>query len=209
MGSHAGPSVSASWLQITPTSPAANGLYTQTFVFAMNKDAYEALPDDLKAVIDANSGIETAAMFGRVMDEGDEVGLAIARELGNNIITLDEEETQRWKDTASPLIDSWIEEMTAQGMDAAALVEEARALVENARQLRLRGTTAPGAGRQRGRPFFVFRSWDTIAVMRMMPHRSLAGDRREAIRDQRLPSRRPEIHRRAWLRVASVCGAFT
>lgn len=108
----------------------ANGLYTQLFVFAMNKDAYEGLPDDLKAVIDANSGIETAAMFGRVMDEGDEAGLEIAEELGNNIITLDEEETQRWMDTASPLIDSWIEEMTAQGLDAAMLVEEARAMIE-------------------------------------------------------------------------------
>ncbi len=108
----------------------ANGLYTQTFVFAMNKDAYENLPDDLKAVIDANSGIETAAMMGRVMDAGDEAGLKIAQDLGNNIITLDEAETQRWKDTAEPLIDAWIEEMTAQGMDAAALVEEARALIE-------------------------------------------------------------------------------
>ena len=107
-----------------------HGLYTQTFVFAMNKDAYEAMPDDLKAIIDANSGIETAAMFGRVMDEGDVGGLKIAEDLGNNIITLDEEETQRWMDTASPLIDSWIEEMTAQGMDAEALVEEARALVQ-------------------------------------------------------------------------------
>jgi TRAP-type C4-dicarboxylate transport system substrate-binding protein len=108
----------------------ANGLYTQLFVFAMNKDAYEALPDDLKAVIDANSGIETAAMFGRVMDEGDAAGLKIAEDLGNNIITLDDEETQRWMDTAAPLIDSWIEEMTAQGLDAAMLVDEARALIE-------------------------------------------------------------------------------
>jgi TRAP-type transport system periplasmic protein len=107
-----------------------NGLYTQLFVFAMNKDAYEALPDDLKAVIDANSGIETAAMFGRVMDEGDATASSIAEELGNNIITLDEEETQRWMDTASPLIDSWIEEMTAQGLDAAMLVDEARAMIE-------------------------------------------------------------------------------
>src|SRR5690554_5612735 len=89
----------------------ANGLYTQTFVFAMNQASYDALPDDLKAVIDANSGIETAAMFGRVMDEGDVGGRKIAEDLGNNIITLDEAETKRWKDTAAPLIDAWIEEM--------------------------------------------------------------------------------------------------
>jgi TRAP-type transport system periplasmic protein len=107
-----------------------NGLYTQTFVFAMNNDAYEALPDDLKAVIDANSGLETAAMFGRVMDEGDEVGLKIAQDRGNNIVTLDEAETQRWKDAAEPLIQKWVDEMSGQGMDAQALVDDARELIE-------------------------------------------------------------------------------
>ncbi|WP_157014425.1 TRAP transporter substrate-binding protein [Mesorhizobium xinjiangense] len=108
----------------------ANGLYTQTFVFAMNQDSYDSLPDDLKAVIDANSGIETAAMFGRVMDEGDTAGKAIAEKLDNNIIVLDEAETQRWKDTAAPLIEAWEEEMTAKGLDGKALVEDARALVD-------------------------------------------------------------------------------
>jgi TRAP-type transport system periplasmic protein len=105
------------------------GLYTQTFVFAMNQASYDALPDEMKAVIDANSGIETAAMFGRVMDSGDEAGLKIAQDLGNNIITLDEAETQRWKDTAAPLIDAWIEEMNGRGMDADAMVDDARAMI--------------------------------------------------------------------------------
>ncbi len=33
-------------------------LYTLTFVLAMNKDRYDSLPDDLKKVIDDNSGLE-------------------------------------------------------------------------------------------------------------------------------------------------------
>lgn len=107
-----------------------NGLYTQTFVFAMNQAAYDKLPDDLKKVIDANSGIETAAMMGRVMDEGDKIGLAIAQKAGNNIITLDEAETQRWKDTAAPLVEAWEAEMAGKGIDGKALVAEARALIE-------------------------------------------------------------------------------
>jgi TRAP-type C4-dicarboxylate transport system substrate-binding protein len=107
-----------------------NGLYTQTFVVAMNLDSYNSLPDDLKAVIDANSGMEAAALFGRAMDEGDKVGREIAVKAGNNIITLDEAETQRWKDTAAPLIDAWIEEMNAKGLDGKALLEEARALLD-------------------------------------------------------------------------------
>jgi len=107
-----------------------HGLYTQTFVVAMNQASYDKLPDDLKKVIDANSGIETAAMFGRVMDEGDAAGLKIAQDRGNNIITLDEAETQRWRDTAEPLIDAWITEMSGKGLDAKAMVEDARALIE-------------------------------------------------------------------------------
>jgi TRAP-type C4-dicarboxylate transport system substrate-binding protein len=106
------------------------GLYTQTFVFAMNKAAYDKMPDDLKKIIDANSGIETAAMMGRVMDEGDKIGLAIAQKAGNNIITLDEAETQRWKDAAAPLVEAWEAEMSGKGIDGKALVAEARALID-------------------------------------------------------------------------------
>ncbi len=106
-----------------------HGLYTQTFVFAMNQSSYDNLPDDLRAIIDANSGIETAAMFGRVMDEGDAAGLKIAQDRNNNIVDLDEAETQRWKDAAAPIVNAWIEEMNAKGMDANALVEEAQALI--------------------------------------------------------------------------------
>ena len=40
----------------------------------MNKAKYDALPADLKKVIDANSGMVAAAMFGRAMDEGDKAG---------------------------------------------------------------------------------------------------------------------------------------
>lgn len=112
------------------TFSGKNGLYTQTFVVAMNKSAYDAMPDDLKKVIDDNSGIETAAFFGRIMDEGDVAGKAIAEGRNNNIIVLDEAETQRWKDTAAPLVEAWEAEMTAKGKDGKALVEEARSLVE-------------------------------------------------------------------------------
>jgi TRAP-type C4-dicarboxylate transport system substrate-binding protein len=106
-----------------------NGLYTQTFVFAMNQASYDKLPDDVKKVIDANSGIETAAFFGRVMDQGDQAGLKIAQDRKNNIMTLDEAETQRWKDAAAPVVDAWIQEVSGKGLDGKALVEEARALI--------------------------------------------------------------------------------
>ncbi len=107
----------------------ANGLYTQTFAFIMNQSAYDALPDDLKAVIDANSGLETSREFGRVMDAGDVVGLKVATDLGNNIITLDEAETARWRAAAQPIIDKWIADMDATGADGKALYAAAQAAI--------------------------------------------------------------------------------
>jgi TRAP-type transport system periplasmic protein len=106
-----------------------NGLYTLTFVFAMNKASYENLPDDLKKVIDDNSGMEMAAMMGRAMDNGDEAGLKIAQEGDNNIIILDEAETQRWKDTAAPLINAWVEEMESKGLPGNEMLQSARDLL--------------------------------------------------------------------------------
>lgn len=107
----------------------SRGLYTQTFALVMNLDKYNALPDDLKAIVDANSGIEVARAFGKAMDAGDVRGLQIATDLGNNIVTLDEAETARWKAAAQPTIDQWFADMEAAGVDGKALYEQAVALV--------------------------------------------------------------------------------
>lgn len=105
------------------------GLYTQTFVVAMNKGAYDKLPADLKKVIDANSGIETAALFGRAMDEGDKVGLSLAQKAGNRIIMLDPVETQTWRRTASGVRAVWYKEVGSKGIDGPKLAAEAEALI--------------------------------------------------------------------------------
>jgi len=105
------------------------GLYTQTFVVAMNKGAYDKLPADLKKVIDANSGAETAAMFGKAMDEGDKVGLALAQKEGNRVIMLDAVETQTWRRTASGVRGVWFKEVGAKGIDGPKLAAEAEALI--------------------------------------------------------------------------------
>ncbi len=102
-----------------------NGLYTQTFALVMNEASYNNLPEDLRAIIDANSGADLAAQFGAAMDEGDLIGLKVAQERGNTIITLDEAETERWKQAAQPTIDNWIAEIP----DGQMLYDAAKALV--------------------------------------------------------------------------------
>jgi TRAP-type C4-dicarboxylate transport system substrate-binding protein len=99
------------------------------FITVMNKARYESLPPDLRSVIDANSGLETSKWVGRVQNEGDIPGLEAARKRGNAIVTLDAAETARWRKAADPVIDSWIAEMNAKGIDGATLVADARALI--------------------------------------------------------------------------------
>ncbi|MDO9146872.1 MAG: TRAP transporter substrate-binding protein [Hydrogenophaga sp.] len=111
------------------TFAGQDGLFTQTFAFTMNRAAYDKLPADLKKVIDNNSGVEVAGMFGRVMDDADKVGRNIAVKAGNNIVALDAAETQRWRRTAAAVEADWIKEMKGKNIDGAQLVAEARSLI--------------------------------------------------------------------------------
>ncbi|MEM6595845.1 MAG: TRAP transporter substrate-binding protein [Pseudomonadota bacterium] len=104
-------------------------LYNLYFIWAMNQDSYDALPDDLKAVIDANSGLEASAWAGRAHDQGDVVGREAMIADGNEIATLSEAETARIKALGEEVTAEWIADMTAKGLDGAALVEDARAFV--------------------------------------------------------------------------------
>ncbi|MEM6385166.1 MAG: TRAP transporter substrate-binding protein [Pseudomonadota bacterium] len=105
-------------------------LYTATFVLAMNKAKYDAMPEDLRAILDAESGEKFSAFASGIMLEMDAPARAKAEEAGNTIVTLDEAEVARWKDAAQPVIERWTAEMDAAGKDGAAMIEKAKALIE-------------------------------------------------------------------------------
>ena len=111
------------------TSFANDPIYTATFIFAMNKDAYEALPDDLKAVIDEASGLEFSGFAGKTMQDYDAPGLEAAEDAGNNIIFLTEEQIEPWREASQSTLDAWVAEMDEAGMDGTGMVERARALI--------------------------------------------------------------------------------
>ncbi len=114
----------------THTTFAGNrSLYVAFFIFAMNKAKYDGLPDDLKKVIDDNSGMVASRWVGKVMDEGDIPGLEAAKKRGNTIVALDAAETKRWKEAAQKVQAEWIDEMKGKGIDGKQLVDDVRALV--------------------------------------------------------------------------------
>lgn len=104
-------------------------LYNLYFIWAMNKDVYESLPDDLRAVIDANSGLMASAWAGRAHDTGDAEGKKVMQAAGNQIATLSDAETARIKALGDEVIAEWIIEKTEKGLPAQQLVDDARALV--------------------------------------------------------------------------------
>lgn len=105
------------------------GLYAQFFLFSMNKDAYESLPEDLQEVIDNNSGIELAGHIGRLFDKSEKVGREAAVEEGNTFYTLTDAETRRWQQQTQPVVDQWIEDMTDDGFDGERLYRKANDLI--------------------------------------------------------------------------------
>jgi TRAP-type C4-dicarboxylate transport system substrate-binding protein len=105
-------------------------LYTLTFVLAMNKPKYESLPDDLKKVIDDNSGLEFSVFAGGTQADADGPSKEMALDLGNNVIVIGEEGVAEWRALAQPIYDEWIADMASKGKDGQALIDEATMLIE-------------------------------------------------------------------------------
>jgi TRAP-type C4-dicarboxylate transport system substrate-binding protein len=102
-------------------------LYTLTFVLAMNKDKYEALSDENKAVIDANSGLEFSIFAGGTQADADGPAREVAVDNGNNIITVSD--TSEWEALAAPVYDNWIADLNSKGLDGQGLIDRAKGLM--------------------------------------------------------------------------------
>ncbi|EAQ13228.1 MULTISPECIES: TRAP transporter substrate-binding protein [Maritimibacter] len=101
-------------------------LYNLTFVLAMNKGVYEGLSDENKAVIDANSGLAFSVFAGGTQADADGPARQVAVDLGNNIITVSEEDAKAWDEIVNPIYDEWIAGME----NGQALIDEAKMLME-------------------------------------------------------------------------------
>ena len=102
-------------------------------MFAMNKDRYESLPDDLRQVIDDHSGMAAAEWVGRAWEEDfEERGRAALAEAGVTQITLSEAEGAKFDAAAEEVVQRWIEEAESKGLDGQALVDRAREAVKAA-----------------------------------------------------------------------------
>jgi len=113
----------------TTERPNGDRFGTAVFMLAMNKDAYAALPDDLKAVIDANSRANVAAEIGAMWEGFEAGGIAALEAAGVENIVLSDEEAAKFTAANETVVQRWVDEVTANGIDGAGLLDAARAAI--------------------------------------------------------------------------------
>jgi TRAP-type C4-dicarboxylate transport system substrate-binding protein len=81
--------------------------YTTTFFVVMNLDKWNSLPADIKKIFDEVSDKYTD-VHGNVWDSTDQEGRKYTLSLGNEIISLSDEESARWRKAVEPVINDYI-----------------------------------------------------------------------------------------------------
>ncbi|MDG1736721.1 MAG: TRAP transporter substrate-binding protein [Paracoccaceae bacterium] len=104
-----------------------SALYVLSFVMSMNLDVWNSLDAEAQAVIDAASGHDFSVFAGGTQEDADAPARAMAEELGNNIITVSEEDAVKWREVVNPIIDGWVAEMDGKGIDGQGLIDQVQA----------------------------------------------------------------------------------
>ena len=104
-------------------------LYTTPFLFLMNKAKYESLSDDLKKVIDENSGIAPAKLAGELWDGFEGPARKLAVDAGGEFHELSGDALKEMKDAGDKLVSQWIKDANSNGLDGDILVSTARKLI--------------------------------------------------------------------------------
>jgi len=105
--------------------PGSAGMTSALFLLAMSPASYRTLPDDLKAVIEANSGKETAAWIGRVLDEAAAESRKAAVARGDAVRAMTAAERDRWMQAARKLNEARTAALAQAGIGVRPLIESA------------------------------------------------------------------------------------
>ncbi|MEO1265345.1 MAG: TRAP transporter substrate-binding protein, partial [Pseudomonadota bacterium] len=118
--------------ELTKCSMSGDGALrfgTSVFLFGMNKGRYDGLPDDLKAVIDKNSGAAIAEKIGALWDTVEAPGEKLQSGTGSPVKTLSAAATEDVVKRSEDVVARWVKEVSGRGIDGEALVAAARKAV--------------------------------------------------------------------------------
>src|SRR5688572_7483136 len=102
------------------------GMYSSSFGFFMNEDKWNKLPKQDQDAIEKLSGEHLARLAGRSWDEADQKGLDALKKSGVKIVNANAELVAEVKKRSAPIIDEWIKNASAKGVDAAKVLAEFR-----------------------------------------------------------------------------------
>ncbi len=101
--------------------------YSSAIMVTMNKDKYNSLPDDLKKVIDDNSGMQMAAAAGKVFDAEDAKYMAEAKAKGDTMIDIpDPLNDPKWKGPLEAGTEKYLNDVAALGLDPQTVYQKAK-----------------------------------------------------------------------------------
>ena len=103
------------------------GMYSSAFGFFMNEDKWNKLPKQDQDVIEKLSGEHIARLAGQSWDEADKKGMDGLRKSGVKIVNADAALVAEVQKRSAPIIEGWIKQASAKGVDAAKILAEFRA----------------------------------------------------------------------------------
>ncbi len=109
--------------------PGGKRLGTTSFSVLMNQAKWESLPADIQAIFREVSNADWHAEVGKVWADADAHGIEVAVNSGNTHIQLTEEEWGAFDARTASVVDRWIADMDAKGIDGRALYDRAVELV--------------------------------------------------------------------------------
>jgi len=113
------------------TDPNFPALYTAVFIMPMNKAKYDSLPDDLKAVIDKNSGQDLSVKFATIHTGEDKPSRQVfVNTAGYKINTIPASELLKWQAVTNQLDDVWVADVNKRGGNGKALLQEAKDMIK-------------------------------------------------------------------------------
>jgi TRAP-type C4-dicarboxylate transport system substrate-binding protein len=104
------------------------GFTMNPLVMLMNKQKYENLSPELKAVIDKNSGLPLVVMAGTAWDNATVEGKKKATAAGNKTLVMKQEDYDAIRKASVSVEQEWAKDVASKGLDGAALIREARAI---------------------------------------------------------------------------------
>lgn len=105
--------------------------YTTAMFVVMNRNRWEALPEDLKKIL-TDVSEEWVAKHGEAWDKADEEGRAFVKSLNHETIPLPAEELKRWKDAVKPVLDDYLAAMKEKGLPGEAFLKDLQARIGQA-----------------------------------------------------------------------------